>query len=108
MRVSMIGSGGMLHKCLEIAATTPGVAIQQVFIKEKTPNTAKFSTSFLSERGIRCITYDKVSDLSSYSSSIGGKQDLLVSVYNEDRLASDFLSQFTYAINFHDSPLPKY
>jgi methionyl-tRNA formyltransferase len=62
----------------------------------------------MSGQGIGCHTYDNLDEAWPELLKWLPPQDLLISVYNHDRLGGDFLAHFRHAINFHDAPLPRY
>lgn len=105
--LSLIGSGSMLQFCVRIAEQNHHMEIQRVFIKDQPVGLGHKLSNLLSKRNINSVVYRNLSDCTELLNKLRN-QDLLVSVYNEDKLTPDFLSHFTHAINFHDSQLPRY
>lgn len=106
--IVMIGRGSMLQSCVAIAEEVPGVSVKKVYLKEMPCDTGRYLTAFFAKHHVECITYQRISTVKESMAGTSAKLELLISVYNEDRLDSELLSRFTHRINFHPSPLPRY
>jgi methionyl-tRNA formyltransferase len=98
----------MLQNCVAIAQDVPRVSVKKVFLKERPGDTGQYLTAFFRRHHVECITYRHISTVKESLARTSGKLDVLISVYNEDRMDSELLSRFAHKINFHPSPLPRY
>ncbi len=104
----IIGRGSMLQNCVAVAEEVQGVSVKKVFLRQRPGDTGRNLAAFFAKHHVECITYEHVSTVKESLARTSEKLELLISVYNEDRLDSELLSRFTHKINFHPSPLPRY
>jgi methionyl-tRNA formyltransferase len=98
----------MLQSCVAIAEEVPGVSVRKVFLKERPGDTGRYLSAFFGRHHVECVTYQHFSTVKEALAGMSENLDLLISVYNEDRVDEELLSRFKHKINFHPSPLPRY